>query len=63
MRPNWPKLASLATKTCTLDIFSSLKKSLLPKDNSFKNHFKQTGAELSMYKANGNSVDITGYTS
>ena len=32
MMPNWPKLASRAQKTCTLDSFQL---SLLPKDNHF----------------------------
>ena len=35
MRPRWPKLASLAHKTCTL-----LVSVLLPKDNLFKNIFE-----------------------
>ena len=38
MRPNWPKLTSLAQKTCTLDSFSSLVLSLLLKDNCFTEH-------------------------
>ena len=38
MRPYWPKLASLAQKTCSLDSYSSLVKSLLPKDNPYIEH-------------------------
>ena len=41
MMPKWPKLASLAQKTCTLS-FSSLVNSLLPKDYLFKNIFVTT---------------------
>ena len=32
MRPNWPKLASMAQKTCTLDSFQLFGVILLPKD-------------------------------
>ena len=41
MRPNWPKLASLAQKTCSIDSFSSLVDSLLPKITLLKNTFKK----------------------
>ena len=34
MRPKWPKLASLAQKTCTLDSFQFFGV-ILPKDNPF----------------------------
>ena len=42
MRPNWPKLASLAQKFAHSS-FSSLVHSLLPKDNLFKTIFNLTG--------------------
>ena len=35
MRPKWPKLASLAQKTCTLYTLICLVYSLIPKDNPF----------------------------
>ena len=38
MRPKWPKLANLAQKVAHSN-FSSLVKSLLPKDILFKNIF------------------------
>ena len=38
-RPQWPKLANLAQKACTLYTFSSLVCSLLPKDKTFKKIF------------------------
>ena len=40
MRPNWPKLASMAQKTCNSIVFSSLVKSLLPRDNPFIEHIE-----------------------
>ena len=44
MRPNWPKLSSLAQKTSTLDSFKSLVQSLLPKDNLLWNILNFTTA-------------------
>ena len=43
MRPNWPKLASLALKTCTRDSFQFLgvkvgRITSLPKDNPLIEH-------------------------
>ena len=43
MKLNWSKLASLAQKTCTLNSFQfSLVYSVLPKDNPFVEHSKQS---------------------
>ena len=44
MRPKWPKLASLAQKSCLIYTFSSLMYSLLPNDNRVKSIFDFTTA-------------------
>ena len=41
MRPNWPKLASLAQKICTLDSFQFFIVILAAKDNRLIEHNKQ----------------------
>ena len=44
MRPNWPKLASKAQKTCALDSFQFFGVILASKDNLFIQHIQYASA-------------------